>query len=164
MDNRERSHEQPYRKGVLAVFKRPSDGYILVCERSNPRGNWQFPQGGVDFDESAEDALYREMTEELGCKHFKILQKLEETTKYDFPQELIHIPIAHSYRGQEHSWFLCEYADHHGPDLDQAEDDEFLDFKYVPAEEALELFVNWKKPAMREGLYRLGLIGANSNE
>lgn len=36
---------------------------------------WQFPQGGVDNKESIEDAIAREMTEELGAEFFKLAIK-----------------------------------------------------------------------------------------
>jgi putative (di)nucleoside polyphosphate hydrolase len=142
----------------MAIFQRLSDSCILICERSTPRGNWQFPQGGLDFDESPEDALFREMKEEIGTKNFRIVKKKFECTRYDFPSELSHIPIAHSYRGQIHTWFLCEFFENCGPDLDNADDEEFIDHKFVSAQEALSMIVEWKKPAMERGLRELGLL------
>ena len=43
-----------------------AEGFILVAERSNIRGAWQFPQGGVDPGEGLEEALFREIEEEIG--------------------------------------------------------------------------------------------------
>ena len=40
---------------------------ILVGKRlDNPSGYWQMPQGGIDEDENPEEAVWREMMEEIG--------------------------------------------------------------------------------------------------
>jgi 8-oxo-dGTP diphosphatase len=46
------------------------DGRVLAARRSYPAesaGRWEFPGGKVDDDETPEDALVREIAEELGC-------------------------------------------------------------------------------------------------
>ena len=56
-----------------------SDGYrpnvgIVICNRQGQvlwarrirQNSWQFPQGGVNRDESPSDAMFRELYEELG--------------------------------------------------------------------------------------------------
>ena len=42
-----------------AIILRNSSGEILVCERSDWWGCWQFPQGGVKKGETLLDALHR---------------------------------------------------------------------------------------------------------
>lgn len=57
---------QPLRV-VAAVIVR--EGCVLACRRSPERsagGLWEFPGGKVEHDESPEDALVRELHEELG--------------------------------------------------------------------------------------------------
>ena len=53
-----------YRPTVAAIVRNAA-GEILVCERSDRPGAWQFPQGGVDGGESREEALVRELGEEI---------------------------------------------------------------------------------------------------
>ena len=53
-----------YRPNVALILQR-ADGRILIGERLDVAGAWQFPQGGVDAGESADEALAREMGEEL---------------------------------------------------------------------------------------------------
>ncbi|MEK0446132.1 MAG: hypothetical protein RLZZ399_1453 [Verrucomicrobiota bacterium] len=54
-----------YRLNVAAILRNP-EGRILICERLGNPGAWQFPQGGVDAGESLEEALAREIEEEIG--------------------------------------------------------------------------------------------------
>lgn len=56
-----------YRPNVAGILQ-DSDGHILICERINTPGAWQFPQGGVDKGESREEALIRELEEELSLQ------------------------------------------------------------------------------------------------
>ena len=49
-----------YRKNVVGVFVNSKNNF-LVGQRVDLPEVWQFPQGGVDQNESMEDAIYREM-------------------------------------------------------------------------------------------------------
>jgi 8-oxo-dGTP diphosphatase len=47
------------------------DGRVLAARRSYPpdtAARWEFPGGKVDVGETPEDALVREIAEELGCR------------------------------------------------------------------------------------------------
>ena len=57
--------EIEYRSNVAGIL-RNAQGRILVCERAQVEGAWQFPQGGVDEGESLDEALRRELWEEIG--------------------------------------------------------------------------------------------------
>ena len=54
-----------YRPNVAAIVRKPG-GWILIAERSDVEGAWQFPQGGVKRGETHEAALERELMEEIG--------------------------------------------------------------------------------------------------
>ena len=56
-----------YRLNAAAILQR-TDGRILICERLREPGSWQFAQGGVDSGETMEQALVREMEEELSLR------------------------------------------------------------------------------------------------
>ena len=56
--------EPRFRPNVAGILQ-DARGCILICERLNVPGSWQFPQGGVDKGESREEAFVREMAEEL---------------------------------------------------------------------------------------------------
>lgn len=65
-----------YRSNVAAIL-RNANGEILICERLGLPGAWQFPQGGIDEGETAEQALIRELWEEIGvaAEDFEILER-----------------------------------------------------------------------------------------
>ncbi|MEC7987756.1 MAG: NUDIX domain-containing protein [Myxococcota bacterium] len=105
-----------YRPNVAAVIQR-ANGHVLWCERSKPPYSWQFPQGGMNEHESFEEALMRELHEELGIadptKHFTIKQSLPETISYQFPVTVIERYLKRgipSYIGQEQHWFLLHFS------------------------------------------------------
>jgi putative (di)nucleoside polyphosphate hydrolase len=63
-----------YRSNVAAIIQ-AADQKILIGERSDVGGAWQFPQGGVKENESTLEALYRELREEVSIKpsHYRVI-------------------------------------------------------------------------------------------
>ena len=49
----------------VGIILMHDDGRLFIGRRSGGRG-WQFPQGGMQRGERAEDSLYRELNEEIG--------------------------------------------------------------------------------------------------
>ena len=72
---------QGYRKNVAMVVLNKNN-QVLLCRRKGTE-NWQFPQGGIDENELCEDAMYRELYEEVGLKstEVEILGKTREEIK-----------------------------------------------------------------------------------
>lgn len=68
------------------------DGYVLIDKRGslarNEVGKWEFPGGGVEFNEKLEDAIKREIKEEFGID-IEILELLEVTDHF-IPEEKQH--------------------------------------------------------------------------
>ena len=62
-----------FRANVAMVISN-GRGQILLAKRVGQKA-WQFPQGGIDQGESAQQALFRELYEEVGLKpeHVKLL-------------------------------------------------------------------------------------------
>ena len=51
----------------VGIILSNDDGQLLHAGRIGGRG-WQFPQGGMQKGENAEDAMYRELHEEIGLR------------------------------------------------------------------------------------------------
>ena len=60
----------------VAIVIGDGKGHLFWAKRLGQNA-WQFPQGGIDPGESAEDALYRELYEEVGLESddVKIVQR-----------------------------------------------------------------------------------------
>lgn len=144
------------RQGVVGVFVNERRE-VLLCERANHAGAWQFPQGGIDPGESIEQALVREMSEELGVSDFHVIKQGQQTSVYWFPAGL-DLPITRDFDGQEHVWFELAFSPGVEPDLAKS-DGEFRSYQWTKPQEVLGKIVDWKKQAYRVGLKTLNLIG-----
>lgn len=147
--------KRPYRDGIVGVFER-EDGCVLVFERADIKGQFQFPQGGMDAGESPEVCLKREVYEETGCAAFTICAEGPTPVAYDFPADL-PAKIAKKYRGQRQWWFKLQLSGAAMPDLDKAPDNEFVSFKWVSPADAIAGIAPWRKPSYIDGLSQLGL-------
>jgi putative (di)nucleoside polyphosphate hydrolase len=126
MNNREPKREPKFRPNVAGIL-RNRDGKILICERIHVRNAWQFPQGGVDEGETLEEALARELWEEIGLdeKDFRIVQK-RGGYRYHFPSGR-----KKGYEGKEQTYFLCDFlAEDKKIDL-EAHVPEFRGWKWI---------------------------------
>ena len=66
--------QKKYRKcvGIMIIN---NDKKILVGRRlDHPSGFWQMPQGGIDDSENPEEAVWREMDEEIGTNNAKLIK------------------------------------------------------------------------------------------
>ncbi len=94
-----------FRPNVAGILQ-DTEGRILICERLNTAGAWQFPQGGVNVGESREEAFFREMEEELGlhCGDYQIIS-CKGPYRYAFGKG----PNKRGYHGQEQTYFLARF-------------------------------------------------------
>ena len=136
-----------YRLNVAFILRR-SDGRILICERSDFAGSWQFPQGGVKAGESAIDALHREVREEIGLRR---RDYLVVETRGPYRYLFAGGPNKKGFHGQEQTYFLGDLVQ---PEqeirLEDAEADEFRATRWIfPSEFDLA----WLPP-MKAEVYR----------
>jgi putative (di)nucleoside polyphosphate hydrolase len=98
-----------YRPNVAFILRNAA-GEILVCERSDWAGCWQFPQGGVKAGESLPDALAREVEEELGLlpHEYRVL-----TSRGPYRYLFANGRKKDGCDGQEQHYFLAELSNNH---------------------------------------------------
>ncbi len=106
---------------------------ILVGKRlDHPSGYWQMPQGGIDDKENPEEAVWREMKEEIGTNNVDLIKISSQWIKYEIPEEtLSYLPWGKIYIGQIQKWFIFSFA---GTDKDvdvQTENPEFSEWKWI---------------------------------
>lgn len=96
-----------YRSNVAAVVVNHNKE-ILICKRNVPVEHWQFPQGGVDEGENEEQAVLRELQEELGSPKFSLLYKSKSLYRYEWPGK-DKDDDGEGTVGQEQRYFLVLY-------------------------------------------------------
>jgi putative (di)nucleoside polyphosphate hydrolase len=96
---------------------RPNVGIILLNQRNQVfwgkrirTHSWQFPQGGIKHGESPEQAMFRELHEEVGLRpeHVRIVARTRDWLRYEVPQHFIRRDARGHYRGQKQIWFLLQ--------------------------------------------------------
>lgn len=132
-----------YRPNVAAIL-RNAQKQILVAERINVAGAWQFPQGGVDEGETHDQALVRELEEEIGVTP-NLIRIVEQRGgyRYSFAKGRLKYGL---FGGQEQTYYLCDYL---GTDADirlDATHQEFATFKWIePAAFRLQWVPRFKR-------------------
>ena len=128
------------------------DGNLLICERVGVPGAWQFPQGGADAGETMEEALFREVCEEIGIgsKHYEIVDR-RDGYRYLYPPDVRAKKIRkHGNHGQEQTYFLCKLMPSAPPiDVNQAPQ-EFGAYRWILPE---EFDLDWL-PSFKHEVYR----------
>ncbi len=94
---------------------RPNVGIILLNQRNQVfwgkrirSHSWQFPQGGIDRGETPEQAMYRELHEEVGLmpEHVSIVARTRDWLRYEVPDRFIRRDARGHYKGQKQIWYL----------------------------------------------------------
>jgi putative (di)nucleoside polyphosphate hydrolase len=138
-----------YRLNVAAIL-RNIEGKILICERINVPGAWQFPQGSVDKNETHEQALGRELWEEIGVEPLQYRVVLKKGPyRYGFGGK-----NKKGFHGKEQFYFLCDFRDP-APRINVAmPHPEFRAYRWIRPS---EFEVGWL-PEMKHDVYRAVLL------
>ncbi|MCH9770537.1 MAG: RNA pyrophosphohydrolase [Gammaproteobacteria bacterium] len=98
-----------YRANVGAVVCN-AQGQLLWARRIGAKDAWQFPQGGINKNESVEAALYRELHEELGlgASDVDVLAKTQGWLSYRLPKRFRRYRTQPLCIGQKQKWFLLQ--------------------------------------------------------
>lgn len=144
-----------YRPNVAIVICNDR-GKVLWARRAS-RDGWQFPQGGVERDETAEEAAFRELYEEvgLGREHVRLVARTQSWLKYDVPRFHLSARRGH-FRGQKQLWFLFQLL---GADsdvcLDRVPKPEFDSWRWVDYWDPVDRIVEFKRQVYRRALAEL---------
>jgi putative (di)nucleoside polyphosphate hydrolase len=144
---------------------RPNVG-IVLCNADNRvfwarrfgRDGWQFPQGGILAHESPEQALYRELHEEVGLEpqHVQIIGRTRDWLHYDIPRQFLRAPRTGPFRGQKQIWFLLRFlAEERTVRLDASARPEFDDWRWVDYWTPLSQIVDFKRGVYEQALTEL---------
>ncbi|HQS67849.1 MAG TPA: RNA pyrophosphohydrolase [Sulfuricurvum sp.] len=144
------TQEKFYRPNVAAIIVSnayPEQKQIFIAERSDLAGVWQFPQGGIDEGESSEEALFRELKEEIGTNKVEVIAEYPEWIAYDFPA---HVAAKMApFAGQKQRYYLVRLKKNAKINLD-TKHPEFKTYEFVALEELNEKIAHFKKPIYEE--------------
>jgi putative (di)nucleoside polyphosphate hydrolase len=121
-----------YRPNVGIVLMHP-DGRVFWARRVR-RDGWQFPQGGMNSDETPLEAMYRELQEETGLQpeHVAVLGVTPGWLRYRLPSRAIRRHERLVCIGQKQVWFLLQFTGEEADlRLDQTEHPEFDQWRWV---------------------------------
>jgi len=141
---------------------RPNVGIILLNQRNQVfwgkrirTHSWQFPQGGIDRGETPEQAMIRELHEEVGLKpeHVRIVARTRDWLRYEVPDRFIRRDARGFYKGQKQIWFLLQMVvpDHH-LNLRATDHPEFDAWRWNDYWVPLDVVVEFKR-----GVYEMAL-------
>ncbi len=141
---------------------RPNVGIILLNQKNQVfwgkrirTHSWQFPQGGIDRGESPEQAMFRELHEEVGLKseHVRIVARTRDWLRYEVPDRFIKREARGHYRGQKQIWYLLQLVGHDWDlNLRATDHPEFDAWRWNDYWVPLDLVVEFKR-----GVYKMAL-------
>lgn len=136
--------EKKYRPNVAIIVLSPTYPFeckLLIAQRSDIKGVWQFPQGGIDEGESPEDAMFRELKEEIGTNEVEIISQYPQWLSYDFPE---NIAKKMKFDGQNQKYFLVRLKPSAIIDINTPKP-EFNDYCFVKVDEIEKIVNSFKK-------------------
>ena len=141
---------------------RPNVGIILLNQRNQVfwgkrirTHSWQFPQGGIDRGESPEQAMFRELHEEVGLlpEHVSIVARTRDWLRYEVPDRFIRRESRGHYRGQKQIWYLLRLTGRDGDlNLRATNHPEFDAWRWNDYWVPLDVVVDFKR-----GVYEMAL-------
>ena len=144
---------------------RPNVGIVLLHEsgrvfwaRRVRRDGWQFPQGGMNSDETPEEAMYRELNEETGLdvSDVQVLAATPGWLRYRLPRHCVRNDVRPVCIGQKQVWFLLRLmTDESRVRLDVSERPEFDLWRWVDFWYPLEHVVSFKRGVYERALRHL---------
>ncbi len=147
---------------------RPNVGIILANEmgdllwaRRIGQDAWQFPQGGIQRNESPEEALYRELHEEVGLApaDVAVLGSTRGWLRYRLPRHLVRRRQRPMCIGQKQVWFLLRLVvEDTQVRLNGSEQPEFDEWNWVSYWHPLGEVVSFKRNVYEQALVQLAPV------
>lgn len=119
---------------------------------------WQFPQGGIRESETPQQAVFRELKEEVGLapSDVRVLGKTNDWLHYDLPKHLIRHYSQPVCVGQKQIWFMLGLeSDDSSIDLSHHNSPEFETWTWVDYWRPVQEVVSFKQSVYHQALTEL---------
>ena len=147
-----------YRANVGIVLMH-DDGRLFLGRRIGNRG-WQFPQGGVRRGEPLEQALFRELKEEIGLDpgHVDIAASTRNWLRYRLPARFVRREQSPLCIGQKQRWYLLRLRSVDDPRFrfDHTPEPEFDQWRWADFWDPVREVIPFKRPVYLKALHELG--------
>ena len=145
-----------YRANVGIILVN-DDGSLFWAKRIGEDA-WQFPQGGIRKSESAEQALFRELYEEVGVvkESVEVIGRTQDWLRYKIPEQLIRRHQTPCCIGQKQRWFLLRFTGKESDVcLDSSDKPEFDQWCWIDPIEPARSVISFKRSVYTEALKEL---------
>lgn len=144
--------KQGYRSNVGIILINKWQEVFWAGRIGQPEA-WQFPQGGINPDETPEEALYRELYEEVGLypEDVRILAQSQKWLRYHLPKKYIRYHSKPLCIGQKQKWFLLEFTgDESKINFNTSDDPEFDRWQWVNYWLPIDEVISFKQRVYRQ--------------
>lgn len=141
----------------VGIILANTKGQLLWAKRYGQNA-WQFPQGGIKANESPEEALFRELKEEVGldADQVAVLGVTKGWLRYRLPKRLIRRNNYPVCIGQKQKWFLLEMlCDDQQISFTCSTRPEFDRWRWVSYWHPIEEVVDFKREVYQQALVQL---------
>ncbi len=145
-----------YRFNVGIILTNPG-GQLLWARRIH-QDAWQFPQGGIREKETPEQAMYRELNEEIGLQpdHVDVLGATRGWLRYRLPERYVRRHQKPVCIGQKQVWFMLRLvSEERFVRLDLSATPEFDNWRWVDYWQPLQEVVSFKRTVYKKALNEL---------
>ena len=135
-----------YRSGVGMMILNDTNKILVGRRLDHPSGLWQMPQGGIDDHEKPEEAVWREMMEEIGTNNAKLIKSTNQWYKYEIPKETLKtLPWGEKYIGQKQKWFAFRFTGKEEDINVNTNNPEFSEWKWILHNSLVDNIVPFKR-------------------
>lgn len=142
--------------GIILANEREQ---VLWARRARQANAWQFPQGGIQDDETPEQALYRELHEEVGLEpsDVELLAWTRGWLRYRLPKRMVRQGQDPVCLGQKQKWALLRFrGDESRIHFDATSKPEFSGWAWVSYWYPLGEVIAFKREVYRRAMRELG--------